>query len=389
MLSFAGTFVFVATSAPAADVGPAFYGDPPDEHHAWAVHDRNRPLPKPVTPGTFSTPDQPGKPPADAVVLFDGTDLSAWVTGRGQPAKWIVKDGYMQVNGGEIRTRREFGDCQVHVEWAAPAEVKGGGQGRGNSGVFLPGGLEIQVLDSYDNPTYADGGAGAYYGIHPPLVNALRPPGEYQVYDIVFRRPVYRDGQVLDWGYVTVFVNGVLVQDHTPLEGSGGHMGRTRPGPFPEKGSLRLQDHGHPIRFRNIWCRELPPRTSQGGTDGYLTPEAAMAKRREIAASIRADADTLKDPANPVPELLRRMESLVYESDPATLAAVDRLNAQYLQQIRTLPPAKLAQKQGELKHLRDVFRYLARWKILPATYGPRTDIDQIIRDQGWDKRKKG
>ncbi|HWH71884.1 MAG TPA: DUF1080 domain-containing protein, partial [Candidatus Sulfotelmatobacter sp.] len=192
---------------------PAFYGDPPDEHHPWAIHDPNRPQPKAVTPGTFSTAEQPGKPPSDAIVLFDGTDLSKWESGNGgQPAKWAVKEGCLEVvpSTGEIRTKEEFGDCQLHIEWAEPKDVKGSSQGRGNSGIFLMGLIEIQVLDSYNNITYADGHAGSMYCVNPPMVNAIRPPGEFQVYDIVFRRPVYKDGKAVDPGYVTVFVNGVL-----------------------------------------------------------------------------------------------------------------------------------------------------------------------------------
>ena len=211
----------LADTGSAASAGPRFYGDPPDEHHPWAVHDGNRPQPKVVTPGAFSSPEQPGKPPSDAIVLFDGTDFSKWQNDKGDAPKWVIIDGVMQVTpgSGAIRTREQFGDCQLHVEWAAPREVKGDSQGRANSGVFLMNMLEIQVLDSFNNITYADGHAGAYYGINPPLAIAVRPPGEFQVYDIVFRRPIYKDGKAVDPGYVTVFVNGVLVQDHVELEG--------------------------------------------------------------------------------------------------------------------------------------------------------------------------
>src|SRR5215472_9447438 len=202
----------------AANVGSPFYGDPPDEHHPWAVHDRNRPQPKLVTPGTFSSQEQPGQPPSDAIVLFNGTDLSKWEAdqGEGVPTKWVIKNGAMECvpGSGYIRTREKFGDCQLHVEWAAPTKAEGESQGRGNSGVFLMGLVEVQVLDNYDNPTYADGFAASIYGVNPPLANALRPPGEFQVYDIVFRRPIYKDGQAVDPGSVTVFCNGVLVQDH-------------------------------------------------------------------------------------------------------------------------------------------------------------------------------
>src|SRR6516162_6210535 len=224
----------LASAGQAANVGSPFYGDAPDEHHPWAVHDRNRPQPKLVTPGTFSSQEQPGQPPYDAIVLFNGTDLSKWEAdqGEGVPTKWVVKNGAMECvpGSGYIRTRAKFGDCQLHVEWAAPTKVQGESQGRGNSGVFLMGQVEIQVLDNYNNPTYADGFAGSVYGVNPPLANALRPPGEFQTYDIVFRRPIYKDGQAIDPGSVTVFCNGVLMQDHTTLEGPTGHMARAKPG---------------------------------------------------------------------------------------------------------------------------------------------------------------
>src|SRR5579872_4161218 len=318
----AASAVLSTTAAIAANTGSAFYGDAPDEHHPWAVHDQNRPQPKIVTPGTFSSQEQPGKPPSDAVILFDGTDLSKWeadVNSEGVPTKWIIRDGAMECvpGSGYIRTREKFGDCQLHVEWSAPTKVQGESQGRGNSGVFLMGLVEIQVLDNYDNPTYADGFAASVYGVNPPLANALRPPGQFQTYDIIFRRPIYKDGKALDPGSVTVFENGVLMQDHTMLEGGTGHMTRAKPGPFPDVGPLKLQDHGNPVRYRNIWYRPLPPRAVEGGTDGYLSVEATMAKRAEIAASLREQAEKLKDPNNPVPEMLRLAESLVYERDDA------------------------------------------------------------------------
>lgn len=371
----------------AASSGPRFYGDPPDDHHPWAVHDGNRPQPKRVTPGTFSSADRPGNPPSDAIVLFDGTDLSKWQTDKGAAAPWRVVDGMMEVvpRTGGIRTREEFSDCQLHIEWAAPAQVEGSSQGRGNSGVFLMGRLEIQVLDSYDNVTYADGHAGAYYGINPPQALPLNPPGKFQVYDIVFRRPIYRNGQVLDPGYVTVFMNGVLVQDHTMLEGPGGHMGRTKPGPFPEHGPLSLQDHGNPTRFRNIY-RPLPPRPAEGGTDGWLTAEAALAKRAATAAEIRADAATLRDQSDPLPEMQRLFESLVYAPDAAALERASRLAAEYVAKLEALPAAALAGKKDEVKQNAEILGYLAKFKILPADFAPRTALQGMIKAHGWDKR---
>ncbi len=380
----------MASAGLAASTGPVFYGDPPDEHHPWAVHDGNRPQPKVVTPGTFSSQAQPGQPPSDAIVLFDGTDLSNWANNKGGPAPWLIKDGCLEVKPGtgEIHTKQQFGDCQLHIEWAEPKNISGSSQGRGNSGVFLPGGLEIQVLDCYNNLTYADGAAGGYYGINPPLANALRPPGEWEVYDIVFRRPVYQDGKAIDLGYVTVFMNGVLVQDHTPLEGPGGHLGRTKPRPFPEKGSLRLQDHGNPVRFRNIWYRELPLRLSQGGTDGYLSTEATMAKRKEIAASIRADAATMNQPDNPMPQMLRYFESLIYEKEPVTMEKCEQMAGAYVANLKKLPASQLDSRRNDARHLRDVFNYLSRWKIIPADFAPKTELEQLIREQNWDRRKR-
>jgi hypothetical protein len=379
-----------AAASPAADVGSPFYGDAPDEHHPWAIHDRNRPQPILVTPGSFSTQEQPGKPPSDAVVLFDGTDLSKWEAdeGAGVPTKWIVKNGAMECvpGSGYIRTKEKFGDCQLHVEWAAPTKVQGASQGRGNSGVFLMGLVEVQVLDNYNNPTYADGFAASVYGVNPPLANALRPPGEFQTYDIVFRRPVYKDGQELDPGYVTVFLNGVLVQDHTRLEGGTGHRARSKPGPFPATGPLKLQDHGNPVRFRSIWYRPLPPRAIEGGTDGYLTTEATMAKRHEIAVNLRREAETLKNDSNPLPEMLRLAESLVYEQDETALDRAGELANQYLSNLQQLSPEKLAAKKDEIKHLRDVAKYMVNCGLIPADAEPVQQLQQIIKDHNWDKK---
>ena len=386
-LKYGAASVFLLSSAlawAAETSGPVFYGDPPDQNHPWAVHDRNRPQPKVVTPGSFSTVEQPGKPPADAIILFDGTDLSKWESGNGGPAQWPIKDGVMTAAKGDIRTKEKFGDCQLHVEWAAPTPARGESQGRGNSGIFLMGRVEIQVLDCYNNPTYADGGAASVYGVNPPMVNALRPPGEFQVYDIIFRRPLYKDGKQVDPGYVTVLVNGVVVQDHTPLEGGTGHMTRSKPGPFPETGPLQLQDHGNPVRYRNIWYRPLPPNTIEGGTDGRLTPEATAAKRKEIAASVRADAASMKN--NPVQQMMRLAESLIYEKDEATMQQVQQMGEQYVKSLNALAADQLAGKKGEVQFVQGGFKYLARWKIVAADFAPMVELDKLIRAQGWNRR---
>ena len=226
----------------------------------WKIHDMDRPLPPVITPGTASTPDAPGKPPSDALVLFDGTNLNQWLSEDGTPAKWKVEQGYFEVvpKTGSIRTKNAFGDCQLHVEFAEPLPAVGESQERGNSGVFLMNTYEIQVLDSYGNKTYADGQAAAVYGQYPPLVNAARPPGQWQSYDIVFHGPRFdAQGKLLRPARVTVFHNGVLVQDNVELTGPTAHRARPPYRPGPDKGPVGLQDHGTLVRYRNIWIREL------------------------------------------------------------------------------------------------------------------------------------
>lgn len=227
----------------------------------WEIHDRERPQPPVVTPGTFSTQEQAGRPPSDAVVLFDGSDLAQWEAVAGGPAPWTVEDDYMQVEIGEgsIQTRQGFGDVQLHLEWATPAPARGQDQSRGNSGVFLMGRYEVQVLDSYQSQTYPDGQASAVYGQYPPLVNATRPPGQWQTYDIIFRRPRFDEHQQLVRpARVTVFLNGVLVQDNVELTGPTGHYERPPYTYHPDRLPLQLQDHNDSaVRYRNIWVREL------------------------------------------------------------------------------------------------------------------------------------
>jgi len=223
----------------------------------WKIHDMDRPLPPVVTPGAIVTP---GKPPSDSIVLFDGKDLSKWCDSKGQPSKWKVERNYMEVvkKAGSIKTKQNFGDCQIHIEWRAPLPVNGKGQGRGNSGVFLMDTYEVQVLDSFDNRTYADGMAAAIYGQFPPLVNACRPPGEWQTYDIIFHRPHFdKNGNLTRPARMTVFHNGVLVQDNAELLGPTAWKKRVPYKAHPDKMPLSLQDHGNPVRYRNIWIREL------------------------------------------------------------------------------------------------------------------------------------
>lgn len=225
----------------------------------YPIHSLDRPQPGVVDPGPC-----PGmrKPASDAVVLFDGRSLDEWQSAEssGIPAGWRLADGYMEVvaGTGNIATKRGFGDVQLHVEFMEPVPVKGDGQGRGNSGVFLMGIYEIQVLDSYQNPTYADGAAGAIYGQYPPLVNASRPPGEWQTYDIVFHRPRFDvNGSLTTAARMTILFNGVLIQDDTVLTGPTAHKARPPYDTHPDRLPLILQDHGDLVRFRNIWVREI------------------------------------------------------------------------------------------------------------------------------------
>ncbi len=223
----------------------------------WRVHDGTRPQPPVVDPGTPSSQEAPGRPPSDATVLFDGLDVSKWI-GRDGEIRWKVENGTLEVTrSGNIETIEHFGDCQLHVEWAAPAGVTGESQGRGNSGVFLMGRYEIQVLDGYENRTYADGHTAAVYGQVPPLVNACRKPGEWQTYDIFFMAPRFDGGKLVSPAYVTVVHNGVLVHHHTELLGATGHKIVGSYVAHPPKGPLMLQDHGDPVRYRNIWIRAL------------------------------------------------------------------------------------------------------------------------------------
>tara|TARA_R110000850_G_scaffold216951_10_gene342427 strand:- start:98 stop:967 length:870 start_codon:yes stop_codon:yes gene_type:complete len=226
----------------------------------WRVHDDSRPRPEIVTPG-----ESPSQPPSDAIVLFDGTNLDEWVMDKaGSPGDWTLRDGYMEVPpkdqtvGGSLTTKREFDNFQLHIEFATPSEVQGNSQGRGNSGVFLLGAYEIQVLDSYQNKSYADGQASAIYGYKPPLVNACKPPGEWQTYDIVFEGPQWdTEGNLLKKAYVTVIHNGVLTHHRQAFIGPGGHKKVANYNQVKESGPFKLQNHGNPTRFRNIWVREL------------------------------------------------------------------------------------------------------------------------------------
>lgn len=234
---------------------PIGYDDTPMQPDGiWRVHDIKRPRPPVVSTGALT----PVAPPSDALVLLGpGSDLSAWQATDASPASWLMSGGVLQTGKGFIRTRAEFTDVQLHVEFATPTEVKGNSQERGNSGVFLAGVFEIQVLDSFDNPTYADGQAAALYGQYPPLVNASHKPGEWQSYDIAFSAPRFNGADLVTPAVVTVFHNGVLVHNARSFWGPTAHKRIDPYIPATARGPIRLQDHGNPVRYRNIWLREL------------------------------------------------------------------------------------------------------------------------------------
>lgn len=228
-----------------------------DNQTEWQVHDLNRPQPPVIEPGPVGPPVPA---PQDGIVLFNGRDLSQWTNSKGEPSGWKIEDGFMEVvdKTGSILSRDKFGDCQLHVEWATPSKVEGQGQERGNSGVYLMGLYEVQILDSNHNTTYADGMAAAIYGQHPPLVNACRPPGHWQTYDIVFSRPRFdADGKLKKPAFLTVFHNGIVVHNQVQLTGPTAHKQRPPYKQHPDRLPLSLQDHGNPVRFRNIWIRDL------------------------------------------------------------------------------------------------------------------------------------
>jgi hypothetical protein len=224
------------------------------------------------------------------------------------------------------------------------------------------------------------------YGVHPPLANALRPPGEFQYIDITFHRPIYKDGLCVQPGWITVYCNGILVQDRNEIEGGTGHRARTKVGPLPEKGPLKLQDHGNPVRFRNIWYRPLPSAAAKGGTHGPLPAKAVAAKRKELAAMIRKDA--AKKPAGSAEQMLRFAESLVYEKDNATFVTVEKLANQYAASLKQLSADAAGAKKDEVLQVDSAFKYLAKWNFVPETFGPKVEVANFIKAQGWDKKPK-
>ena len=273
-MAFASVLGAVGAAAQSSWIAPGEYaGQSGSYPFSWRQHDVARPWPAVVRPAA-----QPGAPPSDAVVLFNGRDLSEqWQTNQGRAPNWIIENGYAEIPlaGGSIRTKRSFGDVQLHLEWAAPTET-GPGQSRSNSGVTFLGQYEFQILDSYNaSDTYVDGTGGSIYGQYPPLVNAALPTGQFNVMDIYFRRPRFRpDGSVAEPGRATIVLNGVLIQNNEVI------LGGTAPEPpyqyrvHPDSAPLSIQDHGQALRFRNMWARPIPERPEPPAT--YVPKPATL-----------------------------------------------------------------------------------------------------------------
>jgi len=253
VVGIAAIMIYAQNNKEKYRTSPAGYSDTPVlPGQKWRVHDIDRPHPPVVTPGPTT-----GSPPSDAIVLFDGKDLSRFA--RQKNKGWKVEKGYVEVVGGSghLETREKFGDVQLHIEWASPVEITGDSQWRGNSGIIMMGRYEIQVLDSFNNKTYADGQAAAVYGQWPPLVNASRKPGEWQAYDIVFERPRFEGAKVVKRAHATVIHNGVVAQHRQEFIGQMAHRIVKPYEPHQAEEPLALQDHDTPVRYRNIWVRRM------------------------------------------------------------------------------------------------------------------------------------
>ena len=349
------------------------YGDTPDATHAWAVHDWNRPKPTKVEVGRNGVP-------SDALVLFDGTKASLennWRDKDGNSAKWSYsEDGYFFTvpggkNGGAIYSKDEFGDCQLHLEFRHDPKllvICDDPQKRGNSGVFLMCNYEIQILESYytsrdlegkegfvDN--YSDGQAGAVYAENPPIVNPVRKPGEWQVYDIVFHQPVWKDGVLAHPGSLTVFFNGVLVQDHWEMEGLTTHCVRRPLAPHATKGRLRLQDHGFAVQFRNVWIRSIPSRWDNLTCSSMsASRDAVMALRRETAAKLFAK---IADPAAATAENIKSLAEVVsYANEGVYCASFWRA----LEAYRANPG-----DESEVRSINSALDVLVRNQVVPES----------------------
>ena len=396
------TIVLMAAGLTAMNALAGLYGDIPDAKHAWAVHDWNRPKPTKVTA-------EPGLPPSDAVVLFDGSKESFeknWCDKDGKPTLWKLGDegdfycvpGWK--NGGAIFTRGKYGDCQLHLEYRHDKDIvstKAGPQMRGNSGVFIMNNYEIQVLESYYTSreqegkpdyvnNYADGQAGAVYAENPPMVNPARKPGSWQVYDIVFHQPVWEGQKLLHPGSVTVFFNGVLVQDHWEMEGLTTHCKRRPLAPHEKTGPLSFQDHGCTVHFRNIWLRPLPSRWDNTTHSTLSGKEAdVMALRRETAAKLFAK---IADPkAATAANVNALAEVISYANEGKYAEAYKATAGAYKAKLDGLKDDQLKKMKGELESVRKSINVLIRGGVATEKCPLKVKIEDLFAKFGWNAKK--
>jgi len=377
--------LFAGGALASASAFAALYGDTPDARHAWSVHDLNRPNPVKICAPA-------GLPPSDAVILFDGTKKSLdenWRDGKGEPTKWTfdAEAGAFcilpaQTNRtaknrpGAIFTRKEFGDCQLHLEFRHPKDITGSAQMRGNSGIFLMNNYEIQVLESFGtnpadmkNKTYADGQCGAVYAENPPLVNACRKPGEWSTYDIVFHQPVWKGDKLLHPGSVTVFLNGVLVQDHWEMEGLTTHCKRRPLAPHAKVGPLQLQDHLCPVAFRNIWYRPLPSRWDNLTHSNLSADENEVMKlRRTTAKAVLALALSETDGGQPNGWSVGRiLEAYAYDPSGAEVkAAYARCADGFRARLAKMDAEQVKKAKDEIVYAKKAYDILLRNKAIDA-----------------------
>lgn len=361
----------------------------PDENHAWAIHDGNRPNPVKIEAVE-------GKPPSDAIVLFDGTAESVdrnWCASNGSPTKWQVIDGEFRCvpKSGSVQTRRKFSDCQLHLEWKAPVPTCGLGQDRGNSGVFLFGLYEIQVLDSYltdpskipnPNPNYADGQAAAVYAQNPPLVNPSRPEGVWQKYDIVFHAPVWDGDRLVKGPTVTVFFNGILVQDNWEFEGSTYNLERKSIPQGDLAYPISLQDHGNPVPYRNIWIREIPSvyaNTTHGGPG--VKAADVMALREKTAKML---FDRMRPGGHGERALDAALEILTYSKAPRYVDLYRREADAYVKTARQWTKDELTKKKDSILSLRRGCDMLVKYGVVNGDDSLIVCLNELLAELGDD-----
>lgn len=388
------TVAFSGFTAFAAGV----FGDTPDAKHAWSVHDRNRPNPVKISADA-------GSVPSDAIVLFDGTKESFeknWCDKNGKPSRWSLgKEGdFYSVpgwkNGGNIFTRRSFGDCQLHIEFRHPREggivpSSRGAQMHGNSGVFLMNKYEVQVLESFGtnpadmkNPNYADGQAGAIYAQNPPMVNPARRPGEWQTYDIIFHQPVWNGKKLLHPASITVLFNGVVVQDHWEMDRFTTYKVRTPVTPHKDKLPISLQDHGCRVHYRNIWIREIPSRYANRTHGGPGVDEKEVMKlRRETAAKLYAQ---IAKPIKPTIENMQALgEVISYAREGEYEKAWMDTAMKFHDVLDKMSDDEWKSQKKALLSLRNALDTLIRNGVVTPKCGTRSRINAAAHRLGWKK----